>query len=126
MKKILFCFILLFQCFYSIAQQDKRYPSAHYYPSADSMLECLNNFPYKQGDVYNRLDVWDFSVQKNVTDTIRRKLLTMIKPFEWTDSMVKKKVDEYLTDHPFLREFEWRFWDLDLKDSIIDLARRRG
>lgn len=88
MKRIFFL-LIFFLLPFSIVFSQQPYPKPRHYPSADTMLERLNSFPNNSlgGGIYP----WAFSTKVNVNDTIRRKLLQMIKPFVWPDSLVKIK-----------------------------------
>ena len=60
----------------------------------------------------------------NVTDTVKSRLLTLLKN-EWTTEEIQPAIDYYLADMHFKDVFEAKFWNGGLKEKIIDIAMQR-
>lgn len=89
-------------------------------PTSQELLTRLSKYPLNVTQV---ISPWEFSSNKNVNDSIRLKLFSLIKN-EWSDSEIESSVNYHL-NRDFKNIFEAKFWNAGLKDSITNIAVRR-
>lgn len=119
-KKIVIFAVIILGWHTTFSQND--YPKARTFPKADSLLFCLAS--YHSGTIKPIYPLL-FSPKRNVNDAVKAKLLSLIER-RWTRGELNLKLQAYLIRNPFKRDFEWRFWNAGIHDSITDWSTRIG
>jgi hypothetical protein len=91
------------------------------YEDSGTLLNRLNTY---HSDTVKAIYYTNFCYNVNVSKQVEKKILSLIKG-EWTDTEVNAKVENFLKSVNLKNEFEFKFWNKGIKDTVINLSLNR-